>query len=332
MKIKSQRIGGFTLVELLVVIAIIGVLIALLLPAIQAAREAGRCAQCANNLHQIGVALHNYHQAMNHLPYGTDFAGFYGPNPTNKYGTWTIFILPYLELKNAYSQFKLNKPLPDPANADAVTMKISVYICPSDPLASRPILKNRGDADYGGNPIQSLGLWYPACIGPTHPDNCPFCPNPTPGPKNWCCQGWNWGTSNPPANAVGMFGRYPKAYKFKDVTDGTSNTIMAAETRPGDCIFNGAFCPNFPVASTSIPLNTFLSDHGIKGTDDPSSGLLWAKTSGYKSYHPGGANFLMGDGSLHFFVSSIDFQLYNALGTRAGREIDAMGKIQEYVQ
>jgi prepilin-type processing-associated H-X9-DG protein len=222
--------------------------------------------------------------------------------------------------------------LVDPINTTAVTTKISVFICPSDPLASRPILEGRGDADYGGNPPKCLGLWYPACIGPTHPDNCPFCPVPTPSPTNWCCQGWNWGSSNPPGNAVGMFGRYPKAYKFKDVIDGVSNTIMAAETRPGDCIFNGAFCPNFPVASTCIPLNTFISDHGLKGSYNPTNGLLWAKTSGYKSYHGRGANFLMGDGSIHFLISFIDFQLYNALGTRAGREIDAISKINGFVQ
>ena len=88
---------------------------------------------------------------------------------------------------------------------------------------------------------------------------------------------------------------------------------MAGETLPGDYIWNGAYCTNFPVAGTSIPLNTFFSDGG--------SGLNWYKAGGYKSLHPGGANFLMGDGSAQFFPASIDYRLYNNLGTRAGGEL-----------
>jgi prepilin-type N-terminal cleavage/methylation domain-containing protein len=314
---KSARRApaAFTLVELLVVIAIIGILIALLLPAIQAAREAARRAQCTNNLKQIGVALHDYHGTMGSLPWATTYTGglpYYG----GKYGTWVMFILPYLEGNSLYKSIDFKKQVYDPVNQIAVTTVLPVLICPSDPIAGKPILANRGNSNWD-NPEKSMGLWYPACIGPTHPDACFFCPDSTPGPTNWCCQGWDWGTKSPPNNAVGMFTRSPKGFKFKEVTDGLSHTIMAGETRPADCIFNGAFCPNFPVASTSIPMNTLFSDNGIHGD---YVAMLWARTSGYKSYHSGGAHFLLGDASVHFFNDTMDFQMYNALGTRAGHE------------
>ena len=99
---------------------------------------------------------------------------------------------------------------------------------------------------------------------------------------------------------------------FADVRDGLSNTIMNGETLPGQCIFISAFADNFNVSPTTIPINTMVSDRG--------QGDLWWETSGFKSLHPGGANFAMGDGSVHFFNESIDFPLYNALGMCADAE------------
>ena len=134
--------------------------------------------------------------------------------------------------------------------------------------------------------------------------------------SNWCCQGYNFGTGAgagyPEGNTVGMFGRYRNAVTFASVKDGLSNTIMNGETLPGQCIFISAFAGNFNVSPTTIPINTMQSDDG-----QPT---LWWATSGFKSLHPGGANFAMADGSIQFFSQSIDFQLYNALGTRAGGE------------
>ena len=110
-----------------------------------------------------------------------------------------------------------------------------------------------------------------------------------------------------------MFGRHRSGIRFNNVTDGLSNTIMNGETLPGQCVFMGTFSANFNISPTNIPLNTMVSDNGI--------GVNWAKTSGFKSRHPGGANLLLGDGTVRFFNDTIDFQLYNALGTRAGGEV-----------
>jgi len=296
---------AFTLVELLVVITIIGILISLLLPAVQAAREAARRIRCTNNLKQIGLALHTYHQVHGQLPGGSVYPTGAG-SPT-----WAVSIFPYLDQQTLFDAMNLNKPMYDSANQNAVTTVIPVFSCPTDPLASRPILTSRADSGPGWcwNPVTSMGLWYPASIGPTTPDQCAFCPDPTAGPSNWCCQGNSFGWNG---SAVGMFGRHIKGFAFDEVKDGLSNTIMAGETLPGDCIWNGVFMVNFPVATTSIPPNTFMSDKGVH-TD-------WWKTSGYKSLHPGGFNVAMGDGSVTFLRAAIDFQLYCNLGTRAGNE------------
>ena len=302
-------IQGFTLVELLVVIAIIGILIALLLPAVQAAREAARRAQCVNNLKQIGLALHNYHQAMRCLPYGSDW-------PWCRGGTWPAFILPYIEQQGLYNQFDFKKKMSQDPNRELVKTVVPTYLCPSDPTSGRPVLTGRWP-DGDCNPPEASALSYPGCMGPTHPDACDFCPDRNPSASNWCCQGLNLGSQISPgvwgASSVGMFGRFAKSFRFEDATDGLSNTIMAGETLPAHYIWNGAFLHNFPVSSTNIPINTMESDNGQRQN--------WWRTSGYKSKHPGGCNLLMADGSVHFVSENIDFQVYNYLGTRSGGEV-----------
>jgi prepilin-type N-terminal cleavage/methylation domain-containing protein/prepilin-type processing-associated H-X9-DG protein len=300
------RPRGFTLVELLVVIAIIGILIALLLPAVQAAREAARRMQCSNNLKQIALALHNYHAAHAILPFATPYDN---RGPMNKPGcTWTAMILPYLEQAALYDTFDCDKTMNDPANAEAVKTIVSGFICPSDPAGRQPIFDDR-DNRSGTNPSPSLGLWYAGSMGPTHPDACPFCPEEAP---SYCCQGYNFGSRNPDDNSVGMFGRYPSGFTFADVHDGLSNTLMLGEILPKQCVYQCAYCINFPIAGTSIPMNTFeVCD--IRGG-------IYYRACGFKSMHSGGAQFAMGDGSVHFVAETIDYRLYNELGTRAGGE------------
>ena len=166
-------------------------------------------------------------------------------------------------------------------------------------------------------------LSYTASMGPTHPDNCPFCPVNRPGRSNWCCQGCNFGSFGggcrlPDGSFVGLFGRWKKGIALKQVTDGLSNTVMIGETLPGHYVWNGAFVPNFPVSGMTIPINTMETDDGKHGGHTL---ILWAITSGFKSLHPGGANLAMGDGSVHFVSETIDHQVYANLGTRAGEEV-----------
>jgi prepilin-type N-terminal cleavage/methylation domain-containing protein/prepilin-type processing-associated H-X9-DG protein len=297
-----RRIRAFTLVELLVVIAIIGILIALLLPAVQAAREAARRSQCTNNLKQIGLALHNYADSHEVLPYGTNGCC------TPPGGTWSAFILPFLEQGPVYEQFDFGLRMDiAPNETIAGQSVIPGYVCPSDPDGSEPI---RGR--FSHNPTPSMALWYPASIGPTHDDGCFYCDQPKSSdtdPDTYCCCGWNYGTWN--RSSCGVFGRHVSAIAVSHIKDGTSNTIMAGESLPGQCSFHSVFGHNFPLAATHIPINNPYNDN----PDD------WRRSCGYKSRHPGGANFLLCDGSVRFFPETIDYRLYNGLGTRDGKEV-----------
>ncbi len=310
---------GFTLVELLVVIAIIGVLVGLLLPAVQAAREAARRMQCSNNLKQIGLALHNYESTFKTLPHGS-------PNCCVLNGfNWAVMTFPFLEMNNLYNSMDTNGNLRNtPTNiAAAQNNRYPAWICPSDPAGSIPHMP-RFARD---NPSPGHGLWYTASIGPTQMDSCPFCPaGNTPSDANYCCQGNNFGTNAgngyPAGSFAGMFGRSNKAIKFGAVTDGLSNTLMVGETLPGHCDFLGLFALNFPVTGTNIPINTMESNvAGAAGARIfRAAGSNWARVCGFKSMHTGGAQFAMGDGSVHFVSLTIDYRIYNNLGTRAGGE------------
>jgi prepilin-type N-terminal cleavage/methylation domain-containing protein/prepilin-type processing-associated H-X9-DG protein len=293
--LRSRR--AFTLVELLVVIAIIGILIALLLPAVQAAREAARRSQCTNNLKQIGLALHNYHDSRNVLPYGT------GGCCNLRGGVWASFILPYMEQGPLYDQFDFTLQMTVAPNSTLVQTVIPAYICPSDPEGSTPVKTDRWICPT------AMAMWYPASMGPTHMDSCSYCDQPKAAqtdPDTYCCCGWNFGTPGGTSSSCGVFGRQVTAIKLSHIKDGTSNTIMAGESLPGECRFFTAYCDNFPLSGTTVPLNNPYNGNSFD----------WQHSCGYKSRHPGGANFLLCDGSVHFFSETIDYKLYNALGTR----------------
>lgn len=310
---RHRFASGFTLVELLVVIAIIGVLVALLLPAVQAAREAARRTRCGNNLKQIGLALHNYEDANKRLPAGT--MGCCTPNGAN----WAVATFPYLEQQSLYGQLDLSGNLKTtPVNAAAAKdHKLPVFICPSDPAAGSPIMDR-----FTHNATPAHALWYPMSMGPTHMDSCPFCPDPNPSSANYCCQGWNFGTGAnaglgiPAGSFAGMFGRTAHFVRFAEVTDGLSSTIMGGETLPEHCTFMGVYSHNFPIAGTSTPLN--FMEKAAHGT--PAAGTNWARTCGFKSHHPGGAQFVLGDASVRLLAAQIDYRLYNEIGTRSGSE------------
>ncbi len=225
MSTRVSRNRGFTLIELLVVIAIIGVLIALLLPAVQAARESARRSQCTNNLKQIGLALHNYHSAVNSFPMGSSLAPYaYGIPLANFTYTWSNWsaqaaLLPYLEqsgLYNAANFMWAPEPAPFPSNATASTIYyqgymtnstvnltvISEFLCPSDSYAGKAM----GAINIGG------------ATGYTS----------APAYYNSYCASTGTTTYNMTGPSTGLF-TYQIAYNLADVTDGASNTIAYSE-------------------------------------------------------------------------------------------------------
>jgi prepilin-type N-terminal cleavage/methylation domain-containing protein/prepilin-type processing-associated H-X9-DG protein len=190
---------GFTLIELLVVIAIISVLIALLLPAVQAAREAARRIQCVNNLKQIGLALHGYHDANNSFPAGGWIFLPTQPNTINMNVGWSAAVLPWLEQSNVYSGLNFSFPYSNAANSTAGHTVIQVYLCPTEPRKTfwnmdTGDIYPYADADYGG-------MYGPRGLG-----------NPT-------------FTNNPPAGSL----IFNANFSLAQITDGASQTLLVGE-------------------------------------------------------------------------------------------------------
>ena len=301
-----KRRVGFTLIELLVVVAIIGILVTLLLPALSRIRESARRIQCRKNLDQLATAIHSFHGIHDRVPYGANFASAIG-------GTWVTSILPHVDGQTAYNKFDLNVAIYDAANVEAVQTVISTLICPSDSASSDPL---RGGRVQTGsrNPGPSMGLWYPGSMGPTRDGTSPAvaCVYCSEGVGSYCCAdtgdyGSGGGSGKP---GVGMFTREEQIVTFSSVHDGMESTFLLGETLPTHCTFNGAYNHNFPIAGTSIPLNTM--EQGTDGVNDK-----WYTACGFKSAHTGGAHFAMVGGSVHYVSDTIDYRVYNLLGSRA---------------
>lgn len=319
---RSRTRQAFTLVELLVVIAIIGVLVALLLPAVQAARESARRMSCVNNLKQIALALHNFHDSHGRFPYGSSCAaGSVGCSPQPG-PTWAAAILPQMEQQNAYDLFDFKVTLIHPNNDAAVKQVIQGYMCPSDDVSGNPLQGGlsmfQGGAHLSSNnPPNSMTLSYPASMGNTSDGGwdgarCVFCPA---GSGSWCCRGFDFGTRSI-EDGFGMFHRaFHPDVSLGNVTDGTSHTYLVGETLPSQCAYNGAFIHNFPLGGTTIPLNSFVEEGG------PVADTAWFHACGFKSRHPGGANFALADGSVDFVNENINYYVYNSMGSRDGGEI-----------
>jgi prepilin-type processing-associated H-X9-DG protein len=298
------------LIELLVVIAIIGTLLGLLLPAVQKVRDAAARLQCKNNLKQIGLALHNYHDTQQSLPPGYLASPAYsdGATDTAPGWGWAAFVLPYLEQESLYRQINFSQSV---ASSPAAQNPVKTYLCPADPTPPGPFAV----PDPFGSPLASAApCSYAACVGGDESD--------TTGPAG-----------------LGAFYRNSRT-RLTDVTDGTSNTLLVGERAwsnangvwagavPGGVILRGRLNPNPGSSSASYPAATLVLAHSHlnNATADTDGGL-----DDFSSRHSGGSNFLFADGSVHFIRSvpgdnadgsyTADGLAFQALGTRASGDV-----------
>lgn len=294
----TVRRNAFTLVELLVVIAIIGVLVSLLLPAVQAAREAARMSQCKNNLRQVGIALHNSHNVHNSLP-----AGWNANTPEGAPGWgWATTILPQLEQGNLYDgALKRNLPISDPANQFGREQVVPNFICPSDPGPKAFLI--------GGGGVEEEEE-----EGEHDHDHAHSVDDGTPlfkvAKSNYVGM---FGTSeieDAPSDGNGVF-FHNSQVNFAHVRDGLSNTIFAGErsSRFGGSVWSGVI----PDANEAMARIVGVADHSPNHHEH--------HFDDFSSSHPSGAHFLIGDGSVRILNDEIDPVLYQALSTRAGGEV-----------
>jgi prepilin-type N-terminal cleavage/methylation domain-containing protein len=328
---------GFTLVELLVVIAIIGVLVALLLPAVQAAREAARRMSCQNNLKQLGLALHNHHDAKNSFP-GC-------PNDDENGGTkcgtnWAIETLPFIEQQSLYGQYRQDLYNEDPAQTAFVTSRLGAHECPSDPvLKLRPIeipASGRGTTNYRHGSYRAVSGIGGTTVGHGAWDTC----EPQHWPNGTMDKAWRG-----VIHATGMaYNGFPKTFKgrvaqlggperFGNVTDGTSNTLMVGELTFIDVTRRGTFWAYTYASYNQSSINPESRQLNYKygnatpplpnGTGCAGSPGLYGDQMckrGFGALHPGVINFVLADGSLKFISTNVDITLLRAMASIEGGE------------
>ena len=298
---------AFTLIELLVVIAIIGVLVGFLLPAVQQAREAARRMACGNNLKQIGLAMHNHHDAKKRLP-----AGYVSPgvavhadssSETSKGYAWGLFILPYLEETTVFESIDQSLEAAGTANeTTAAAVRLGVYRCPTD---APP---DTFDVNNGGGTVTLPSSNYTAILG------------------------WNNVTTEAGVGN-GVFFRNSEI-RFKHITDGLSKTICVGERKHVHAFYGqGPYQADttWYAAVPGVNRNAGMAMMPMK-TEGPGSlvlghvgqsGMMAGKTPNhtnhivhFSSSHPGGVLFLLCDGSTRFVADDISYELFKALGTR----------------
>jgi prepilin-type N-terminal cleavage/methylation domain-containing protein/prepilin-type processing-associated H-X9-DG protein len=312
---------AFTLIELLVVIAIIAVLIALLLPAVQAAREAARRAQCLNNLKQIGIALHNYHDAVGAFPPG--YLSKMDPVTYDNDGPgwgWSSFALNQMEGGATYNSINFAMNIEFPANRTSRVTLINSFLCPSDARRQDvfTVVDSSTSNTTPGAPICDVASSnYVGAVGTGDPSSL----------YPWIIDSDN----GPPGrdNGNGLFFRN-HSVTIAQITDGTSQTFAVGERSQNlsRATWTGA------VTNAAVPLVALQAEAGL----DPEGGgaLVLAHTgeghgpnspSGlahgdqFWAMHPGGANFLFADGSVRFIKEQVGFRVFQALATRAYGEV-----------
>jgi len=317
---EGGRATGFTLVELLVVIAIIGILVALLLPAVQAAREAARKMHCTNNLKQLALACHNYHDAAKSLPAG-DYC--FDPPSYNITGchTWIESLLPCIEQQAAYNRIDFRVSTKTAPNPDALNnLRISSLLCPTDPDAG--LFDNGREPSYLPGPAgtRSMGQSYAPSGGPNEMNICVI---PTMNPNINCMGDRNAGGTGKPGynngsngfGCPGMFAGGRVAYRFSDATDGLSRTFLLGEALPAYSTLMMYFASHMNVATTNMPPNYFRIS-GCPKQPTSRSDTCYGKCGGFNSMHPGGVTVAMADGSVQFLPETIDYVTYQYLGNK----------------
>jgi prepilin-type N-terminal cleavage/methylation domain-containing protein/prepilin-type processing-associated H-X9-DG protein len=330
-----RRWPGFTLVELLVVIAIIGILVALLLPAVQAAREAARRMQCGNNCKQIGLAMHNYNDVHRSLPFA-----YMIDLRTLNIQTWGTRILPYLEQQSIINNWSDVVPLCDQAaglgfpatlanmNLASAKIVLPVYMCPSSPRTSNTY-QGALPAGAGGPGIPPITLTWTAAVNDyivstgVRGTFANIAYNGDPG-------GNRHGALQPVA--VGVSDN--RDSKLANLKDGTTHTILVGERTGGGDVYFGRALQNIPALSgvNGGGWADFLNgEHWISGslydgTPGPDGGPCAIncsnlRGSGFYSFHPGGAHFVMADGSVKHLMEHVKAHTLASLITREKREV-----------
>ncbi len=283
-----QAKPGFTLIELLVVIAIIAILVALLLPAVQQAREAARRTSCKNNLMQIGIAMVNYEHQWGTFPIGcVDEAGPVANERTGYKVGWMVRILPQLDEGNAYAKFDFDHGAFAPENKDVLEYTAGWMKCPSSAMAWYY------DADEMKAGYTNYAGVHHAQTGPIDSDN----------------------------NGMLVLN---KAFRARDVLDGLSYTLFVGEKIYGGTRLGWASGTRATLRNTGVPINQLVST--ARSTGVPVHQGEWEPadlldTAGFESWHAGGAQFLLGDGSVRFISENIERVTYDRLGNREDGEL-----------
>jgi len=315
-----RRRSAFTLIELLVVMAIIGVLVGLLLPAVQAARESARRMHCANNLKQIGLALQGFHEAHEAFPAG-NFArtagvcpGSQRPGidaPSEDRANWMILILPYLEQKALYEAYDQGAYNEAPENRRVRETSVATYLCPSDVAADELIVPAFGPASEFGLGVPYMPGSYRGVAGRSDGQRFLDWSLDVSYPRQW----------RGPLHVVGVLGF--TAESLATIEDGSSNTLLVGESTTRTSLqyrtlwaYSYAF---YSLSSTTAQARTLWAEYD-RCRSVGGEGLSLPCRRGWGSFHEGGLDFLLCDGAVRFIDQGMEMRLFADLGTIAGRE------------
>jgi prepilin-type N-terminal cleavage/methylation domain-containing protein/prepilin-type processing-associated H-X9-DG protein len=291
------RRDAFTLVELLVVIAIIGILVGLLLPAVQAAREAARRMQCTNNLKQLGLSIHNYHDTYKKFPSGFYFQGptqtARGQRPQRLPGfSWTLSILPFMEQSAVFNQLNFALPIPTLPNKAFVSTNLPFAVCPSAPNPGTHKQMGTTGTNFGFNDPGLAMTNYVGCGGAFTTSA--------------------YGIGGLAADGKNGILMEDTNLNFGSVTDGTSNTLLVGETiyhgtgTSGSFLWDPALYGHYQVGSGTADAPESIMRVAQFRTNPPSIAIDNIKRNSFSSKHVGGANYAFADGSIHFIAQTIN--------------------------